>query len=214
LTEGSRKSITFLRHGLSTANYEGVVQGLKDYPLHVSGIEQAQLLAIYWANHGRTYDQIITSPLRRAKDTANVIAEKLSVPLVEDPIWVERDFGEGEGLTYVQMQAYLSANSAGWSNHEPIFTNSETESDLLKRATYGVNSLLNNDNEVVLIVSHGGILGAAMRSILGIPLENTDIRPPSFRFDNTGYSELAFYPEISQWQVLVHNIKPHLEINQ
>jgi broad specificity phosphatase PhoE len=211
LTEKTEKHITFLRHGLSTANHEGVVQGRKDYPLHSCGIEQVQHLASYWAEAGRTYDQIITSPLRRAKDTAAVIAASLSIPVIEDPVWLERNFGEGEGLPYTEIQTYLSNNLSGWSSYEPVFPNSETESDLLDRATLGVNSLLQNENRDVLIVSHGGILGAAMRSVLGIPLPLTNIRPPGFRFDNTGYSELIYYPETSQWQVLVHNIKPHLE---
>jgi broad specificity phosphatase PhoE len=211
LTEDSRKTITLLRHGLSTANHEGVVQGQKDYPLHSTGIEQAQHLAIYWSDQGRTFDQIITSPLQRAKDTAVVIAAKLSLPIVEDPIWLERDFGEGEGLTYTQIHDYLSANSMSWTSNEPFFANSETEADLLKRASQGVNTIINNENQVLLIVSHGGILGAAMRSILGIPLPQSDVRPPGFRFDNTGYSELIYFPESSQWQVLAHNLKPHLE---
>jgi broad specificity phosphatase PhoE len=214
LTEKARKHITFLRHGLSTANHEEIVQGQKDYPLHSCGIEQVQHLANYWADLSRTFDQVITSPLRRAKDTAAAIAASLSIPVIEDPVWLERNFGEAEGLTYTEIQKYLSTNSSDWSSYEPVFPNSETESDLLERASNGVNSLLQNEYRDVLVVSHGGILAAAMRSILGIPIPETKIRPPGFRFDNTGYSELVYFPETSQWQVLVHNIKPHLELTQ
>ena len=214
MNKRSVKKITFVRHGLSTANHEGIVQGQKDYPLHSKGVKQAELLAHHWADLGRTFDQIITSPLRRAKDTAAVIASTLSTPFVEDPIWLERSFGAAEGKAYTQIGDYLSIKAKGWTRNDPIFMHSETESDLLKRATIGVNSILLENHRDILVVSHGGILGAAMRSILGIPLPQVDIRPPGFHFDNTGYSELSFDPDASRWQILAHNLKPHLERKQ
>jgi len=62
--------LTLLRHGLSTGNEKGIIQGQKDYPLAKEGIEQSRLLSQYWKDHDVSFDTIIASPLLRAKQTA------------------------------------------------------------------------------------------------------------------------------------------------
>ena len=204
------KTITLLRHGISTANYEGIAQGQQDYPLHSLGIEQAERLATYWKNTHQEFEQIITSPLKRARDTARIIGAALSIPILEDPQWVERNFGEGEGLTYEQIEEMFSSQKVRWTNFEPIFVNSETEQDLIERASVGIDSLLELDTSNLLLVSHGGILNAALCSILGIPLSKST-RPPGFAFDNTGYTRLIYHEKTTRWIIRFHNASPHLE---
>jgi broad specificity phosphatase PhoE len=208
------KHIVFLRHGLSTANFDGVVQGQKDYALHPLGVMQARQLADYWLKQGRNFDQTICSPLLRAKGTAEIVARALSSPIVEEPIWLERKFGEGEGLTYSQIREHLAGNPNRWSSYKSVFADSESEWELTQRASRGVKALLQSKYTNLLVVSHGGILSAAIRSILGIPLPKDETRPPGFRFDNTGYTELSFDQDDSRWQILCHNMRSHLEHNE
>jgi uncharacterized phosphatase len=89
--------ITLLRHGESEGNSAGVLQGQSDYPLTKTGLDQAQRLASYWKSIQVQFDLIITSPLLRALQTAEVVANYLQVPVEFNPAWKERYFGELQG---------------------------------------------------------------------------------------------------------------------
>jgi broad specificity phosphatase PhoE len=211
MQNNTQKFIVFLRHGLSTANQEGVVQGQRDYPLHDEGIRQARSLAEYWNSISKTFDQVFCSPLLRAKHTAEIISSILGIPLQEDPIWMERRLGIAEGLPYEQIQAKLLTRQDFPSSYEPLFESGESEWDLYARAAKAVQSLLHCDYQSILVVSHGAILSAVMRAILGVSPPSGRTRSPGFRFDNTGYSEAIFDQDISRWLIVSHNTKPHLE---
>jgi broad specificity phosphatase PhoE len=211
MQRNTQKFIVLLRHGQSTANHEGVVQGQRDYPLHEAGIRQVKRLADFWSLRSQTFDQIIYSPLLRAKHTAEILAAALEIPLQENPIWIERRLGDAEGLPYGQIQATLSGRLEHQSSYEPLFESGESEWDLFTRAAKAIQSLLDCDIPSILVVSHGAILSAVMRAILGISPPPGHTRPPGFRFDNTGYSEVVFDQKTSHWIILSHNTKHHLE---
>ncbi|TFH36849.1 MAG: histidine phosphatase family protein [Anaerolineales bacterium] len=211
MANASQLSVVFLRHGLSTANYDGVVQGQKDYPLHDQGIDQARRLSAYWSAQDRHFDRIVCSPLCRTRETAEILASALSTPIVEDPLWMERMLGEAEGSTYEQVRERLEAEQLRSSSYEPLFVNGESEWDLFNRAAKAVQSLLQSENNSCLVVSHGAFLSATLRAILGIPPAPGSLRPPGFRFENTGYTEMTFDRVAYRWQMLYHNAHPHLE---
>ncbi len=205
------KTLTLLRHGLSTANFEGIAQGQKDYPLHPQGVKQVERLVKYWQRTEEAFDRIITSPLQRARETARMIGSTLSIPITEDPVWLERNFGEGEGLTYDQIELRFANNQVRWSNFDPVFPNSESESDLIERAADGIQAILQEEHTRVLVVSHGGILNATLRMLLEIPLRRDGIRPPGFAFENTGFTRISYYNTPTRWVINFHNATPHLE---
>src|SRR5512137_2758890 len=92
--------ITFLRHGESTGNAENRLQGVSDFPLSEMGRAQARALGERWQAEGLTFDTVITSPLSRARETAEILAAALTIPTLElEPLWVERDMGQRSGLT-------------------------------------------------------------------------------------------------------------------
>lgn len=203
--------LVFLRHGLSTGNHEGVVQGQQDFPLHQEGQEQAHSLGKYWKGKGRKFDLAISSTLQRALETAQIITRYLPMAIVEDPRWMEKHQGEAEGIPYQGALSMIAAHHTKWPIDEPIFEGGESEGVLFSRASMAVDSLLRLNHNSILVVSHGAIMNAALRAILGIPLLPDHSRPPGFSFDNTGYSELMFDRQESRWTILTHNIKPHLE---
>ncbi len=67
--------IIFLRHGESVGNAELRWQGQADFALTDKGREQAQALADRWRSEGMQFDHILASPLKRAKETADIIAD-------------------------------------------------------------------------------------------------------------------------------------------
>src|SRR5512143_889149 len=92
-------TFVFLRHGESVGNAEARWQGQSDYMLTEKGRQQAGALAKRWKSEGVRFDLIISSPLVRAKETADIIAAAVDANVELDPILLERHIGEMEGLT-------------------------------------------------------------------------------------------------------------------
>src|SRR3990172_5220388 len=90
--------VTFLRHGESVGNQENRFQGQADFPLTDQGREQARVLAEHWRAEGLTFDLCLSSPLLRARETAEIVTAALNVPLEPDPLWMEMDNGRMAGL--------------------------------------------------------------------------------------------------------------------
>ena len=84
--------IVLVRHGQTAVNRSGLLQGRVDVGLTETGVAQARRLAAVLAVESPT--QVVTSPLRRARDTAEVIAVAAGLEVVVDERLVEIDYGE------------------------------------------------------------------------------------------------------------------------
>lgn len=85
-------SLVLIRHGETDWNLEGRYQGQADPPLNARGIAQAEQLAERLLNVG--LELLYTSPLRRATQTAHIIAERLALPVYAEPRLMEIHLGE------------------------------------------------------------------------------------------------------------------------
>lgn len=191
--------ITFLRHGESTGNAQERLQGQADYPLTELGRAQAQALAERWLHSGVQFDRVITSPLLRARQTAEIIARALNAPLEVDPLWVERDVGTLAGLDAEQVAERLGERSLR-NPYEAFGENGEGDWELFLRAGKAVHQLLKRPPGRHLVVSHGGLLNKVMYAILGIPAHVPG--GPRFRFGNTGFAVFEYLPARHQWRLL------------
>lgn len=96
-------TIYLIRHGETDWNVQGRLQGIEDIELNENGVRQAQICGE--ALRGVAVSKIITSPLKRAKRTAEIIASYLGGPeVIEDADFLERDFGRFSGLTPQEIQ--------------------------------------------------------------------------------------------------------------
>lgn len=87
-------TLVLIRHGETDWNNEGRYQGQADPPLNAVGIKQAEdLLSSLKEEH---IDALYSSPLRRALQTAQILAQRLRIPLITDPRLMEIDQGEWE----------------------------------------------------------------------------------------------------------------------
>jgi broad specificity phosphatase PhoE len=93
--------IIFVRHGQTTINREGRLQGRLDAPLTDLGIEQARRAADALATCGAT--RVFASPLQRATDTATAIASRLGVPVEADDRILELDYGQWDGRKFAEV---------------------------------------------------------------------------------------------------------------
>jgi uncharacterized phosphatase len=99
-------ALYFLRHGESKANVNKTFAGQSESPLTSLGREQAESEGRRLGDEGVHFDIILSSPLSRAKDTANAVATGIGYPLDEiifEDLLVERGGGTGEGTTYQEF---------------------------------------------------------------------------------------------------------------
>lgn len=148
--------IYVVRHGETDWNKKGFYQGNTDIPLNEEGKRQALVVKEKLKNI--KIDLIISSPLRRAKETAQIISNG-EIKLITDSLIVERELGEYEG-SHVNDKGYNA--SLYWdyklnSNEKQV----EPLKDLLNRAQIFIEDIKQKyDDKTLLIVSHGATIRA------------------------------------------------------
>jgi broad specificity phosphatase PhoE len=192
--------ITFLRHGESEGNQSSLLQGQSDYPLTSAGIEQAQHLASFWKSLDTKFDLIISSPLLRASQTAEIISNCMKVPIEFDPAWKERNFGRLQGAELQEIDQ-RTPQVDFFHPFDPIGGNGESQLDLYIRASQALQKIIRQPSGSYLVVSHGGILNKALYVIMGITPQG-HYNSPIFHFGNTGYAQLRYNPSSRQWAVI------------
>jgi broad specificity phosphatase PhoE len=196
--------IYLLRHGASTGNQLSLRQGQLDYPLSAEGEDQIRRLAAHWHAQHLEFDAIVSSPLARARRSADILSEVLSAPVSEDPLWMERHAGEAQG-TLLQASHGIPKQPRPHA-YEPLFKDGETRTDLHARATTGLQALLSRPPGTYLVVSHGGILGAAVRAAIGLQPSGWNT-PVYIRFDNAAYAELVLDDARQTWSIVHVNAR-------
>lgn len=188
---------TFLRHGESTGDQQKLFQGRKDFPLTEKGEAQIEHLALEWQSQGKTFDQIISSPLSRAVRTSQIIQNKLDIPVTTEPLWLERDGGNLEGEP-IQDQDGHFAFGPGRQLFDLTGKTGESDWQLYLRAGHAVQSLFKNPPGNYLIVSHSGLLQEALTIITGSKPE-AGASGFYFHMRNGAYSDLEFDTERYIW---------------
>jgi 2,3-bisphosphoglycerate-dependent phosphoglycerate mutase len=205
----SPSTFIFLRHGESTGNAENRHQGQADYPLTELGLHQVQTLAEDWKARGWQFDKAVSSPLIRAKETAEILSRSLGFELKYDPIWMERDNGKLAGLLHEQARQVLSPPDF-IPLYEPIASTGESQWELYLRAGTALNQLLKFPPGCYLVISHGGFLNMVMHALAGL-VPQPNFQGPIFSFSNTGHSRVRYEPGNNNWIILEHNNTSHLK---
>lgn len=198
----------FLRHGESVGNAESRWQGQADFPLTDKGRDQARSLVGRWQAERRTFDHILTSPLSRACETAEIVGAALNLPVKTDPIWAERDIGEVAGMTSEEVGQRYPRRDFVTPFNGMIDNQGESDWALFLRAGKALHALLSGQPGRYLIVSHGGLLNQLMYAVVGItPHANSS--GPRFRFRNTGFAHVVYYPASHRWLIKALNDRAH-----
>ncbi len=192
--------LTFLRHGESKGLQDNFLQGSIDTPLTDNGREQIQTLGKYWMEKRQTFDSIITSPLQRAKETSEIIASCLNISNVsEDSLWMERDFGMGEGVDLQEITDWYAQRSTP-TVFEPIYETGESEWQVHLRAGKAIDRLMMSQNGNILIVSHGNVINAALHMIFGV-LPSGRSLPIELSLQPGCFSQVTFNSETRRWRL-------------
>jgi len=147
--------LLLVRHGETDWNAVGRLQGHTDRPLSDYGREQARRLADDLA--GEEFDAIYASDLARARETAEIVGERLQLPVVEDPDLREKNWGTWEGLTSTER---LEVELAGESTEEHQ-----------RRMLAALGRIAANyPGGRVLVVTHGGSMRRVQTEALGFAM--------------------------------------------
>jgi probable phosphoglycerate mutase len=144
------------RHGETDWNRENRFQGHADPPLNALGRRQSAELAEALA--GETIAHVYTSPLRRAAETAEIVARRLALELETLEPLREIDVGAWSGLTRDEVAARFPEAYARWLDRAPHgFEDGETYDQLAARVLPAIRSLAGrHPSETLLVVTHGG----------------------------------------------------------
>ena len=200
-------TLTFLRHGESVGNLENRFQGQADFPLTATGRAQARALAKRWQAEGRTFDRAFSSPLARARETAEIVCAALKVPVEIDPDWMEIDNGLLAGLSDEEAHQTMP-RPAFMTPYTHYGKTGESRWEVYLRAGRAVQRILDKPVGAYLVTAHGAILNMALYVILGIPVQ-ADFTGPRFMFDNTTFATFAYEPQHHNWRLLHFDDRPH-----
>jgi broad specificity phosphatase PhoE len=146
-------TLLLVRHGETDWNAEGRLQGHSDRPLNDHGRQQAKALADRLA--GESIDAIYASDLARAKETAEIVGERLGLPVVIDADLREKNWGNWEGLTGDER---LNVEYAG-----------ETTEEHRERTLRAVERIRErHPGQRIVVVTHGGSLRRIQAAVNGV----------------------------------------------
>ncbi len=149
--------LILVRHGETDWNRARRIQGLTDIRLNDTGRAQARATGQLLAR--REWSSVVSSPLSRAAETAQIIAAELSLPaptMLE--ALIERNYGDAEGLTDAELSALYAADT-------PV-TGRETREAVVRRVVPALMELgEQRPDGSIVIVSHGGVIRSVLMAI-------------------------------------------------
>lgn len=188
-----RTNFGLFRHGQTDWNINFLLQGITDIPMNQTGIEQVRLAAK--AIKRDDWDLVLTSPLGRAKQTAEIIVDSVGFDVaIEENLLIERSFGEAEGLSYDEWKQK-------YSNLDQI-PGGESKNQLNERAAVLLDQVRAQfAGKRVLAISHGALI----RSLVAIASSN-ELPRDGERLGNASLNIVRH--DSSSWRVVNYQLEP------
>lgn len=158
-----------MRHGQTDHNTLGLVQGSADIPLNDTGIAQACSAHDYFAAQGITFDEVYSSPLKRAVRTSAIVAGIPEDEVITDGRISEMAFGVAEGSRYPVIHNLFF--------HPELYVppeGGETIDEVCERTANFLNGMAEkygSTGKIILALTHGASLRAVIQAVLPVPRE-------------------------------------------
>jgi broad specificity phosphatase PhoE len=180
--------LILVRHGETEWNVEQVFRGRIDVGLNETGVRQAELLAQYLG--GVNIDAVYSSPLRRALNTAEVVARYHKLEVKIAPGLIDFDFGKWQGLPHQEVKRRYKKLYAQWIENPHLIKMPDGEglSDVRERALPVVNEVIAKHEGTVVLVSHRVVNKVLICALLG--LDNSHFW--NIRQDTCGTTTFAY----------------------
>jgi broad specificity phosphatase PhoE/ribonuclease HI len=166
---GQPTRLILVRHGSTEHSLERRFSGRNDLPLDAAGEAQAAALA---ARPFGPVAAIVSSPIRRARQTAAAIGEALGLPIATNDDLAELDFGAFEGLTFAEARERFPDELSAWfGSSEVAPPGGESFSALARRVRRGRDAVIAADpDRTVIVVTHVSPIKTLVRVALDAPL--------------------------------------------
>ena len=198
--------IILIRHGETEWNAKGLYQGQMDSPLTREGLAQADALAQRMRQHS-PISALYTSDLPRTHATAAPTVKALGLTTVSEPALGERNYGifQGEDKSTIteRFPAEYAAHTSGDIDY--VIPKGESNRQFHDRVVTALDALgAHHNGEQIAVVTHGGVLTAIFKHVLGLPIA----APRYFSVPNTSYN-LVFHLG-DRWRVGTMGDTSHL----
>jgi probable phosphoglycerate mutase len=164
------------RHGQTAYNLEGRFQGQLPVPLDDTGRAQAADLAERAAGHG--FRALWSSPLLRARETADVVARRIGLDPREDARLMETDAGDWTDRSFAEIQAEAPEQFAAFARGDPSFAfpGGESFAEQEERVSAAIAEIERGELPAI-VVCHGMVIRAALARRAGHALERFERVP-------------------------------------
>lgn len=180
----------FIRHGQAENNIKGVFAGTLDYALTDVGHEQADIIGNMIKNVYPNISQIITSPVVRAVQTGEIIAEITGLDVSEEPLLREVNYGDYEdvkceSLGNVDVMRLMQVGKAG---------SAEAPEEIFGRAKEFIEKYKGTNHKNIIAITHGSIGAAIFAYVAGKDVEGfiQFRRSPEWKFKHGEVRKLQF----------------------
>ncbi|WP_371803891.1 histidine phosphatase family protein [Candidatus Lokiarchaeum ossiferum] len=168
--------ITIIRHGETTWNVEGKVQGQADPPLTQNGVEQAFQLAEKFRDSLKEYSIIYSSERQRALKVAEILKNGSSLSIKIDSRLSSRSLGKFSGMTLDEVECDFPILYKKWRSGDATFIppNGDSTADLIRITQKFLASIkaLHNDGEKIIVITHRENLGILHYLITGKKMDD------------------------------------------
>jgi broad specificity phosphatase PhoE len=181
------------RHGQTDWNINFLLQGVTDIPMNATGIEQVRSASK--AINRDDWDLVLTSPLGRARETAEILGEHVGFDeIVTLDLLMERSFGEAEGLSYDQWKSRFSSLDE--------IPGGESRTQLTQRSQLLLDTIAaSHPGKRILAISHGALI----RTLLAIS-SNNELPREGERLGNASLNIVSHLESV--WSVTKYDLEP------
>ncbi len=206
---GNITRLYLIRHAETNLNTDNRYLGKTDVSLNSKGIVQAEFMRKLVKN--LSIDVFFTSPLKRTRETCEIMLKGKSMPMKVHNELSEINFGLWEGLTYDEVKAKYSNQLEMWERNPLVNKPSqgETMTEVLSRVSTFYNEMLDSYREkAIAIVSSGGVLNILLCFLF-------QIKPKAlwqFSLSAASFSKILIHPD-NQVILTLLNDTSHLNKN-
>lgn len=195
--------VFIVRHGQTDWNVQGRLQGSTDTDLNDTGRAQARQAALSLGGAvSREGVVVVSSPLSRTVETAEIISAQWGAQVTTDRRLIERDYGPWEGLSAEERELFDPLQHKEWrEGREPEYDGYENHASVGARMHAAIQEWAASTDGDVVVVTHGSSARMGLLSLLGLEVAGRRIG----NLENAAWSRLV-QPEGGGWSLDRHNI--------
>jgi len=203
-----------IRHGEAVSNVQPIVGGMRgDTGLTPRGVAQAERLRDRLASTGAiAADVLISSTLPRARETAEIIAPALGLPIIWDDDVQEMRPGVADGMSLDEFREQFGIPSTAREPFRPLAPGGENWPQFMLRVATALDRIARQHRDKsVVIVCHGGVIEGSFVYFFGLnSLAGLPVRFNTHNTSITHWKHVSPGDPSARWRLMCYNDDAHL----